>query len=584
MVSSQCFGPLMLVAILAISMGSEDPGNVDRCPCIAKHHDYDWVADKLQGLDLYGINCSTHEVHKNFSLTTGCDQKKESPWCKSRWCYIDRDNCNLEWDYGVVWPYSYATCGNLRNGSAQFFRESMATFLGNDSLRVVHLQNTLEGGHLGNTECFNEPKDGYAKNQRCKGVINEFWSRSLARLEVSVLHDRVIQQTELDPYFATIMENFEQYRHSYPQKWMDEDGVDRPTTNFDLCAFGTGLGHWDLCAGSFALTHERQEMTYMIELFTSPVLLVSRSTCDFFATNDGHSWEFYLWWIDVFSPEAWAFFVAVVFLCIVVMYCLDRCFDKDHHLGLVWQPEFQATWANVLKTMKKDGCCKGVSKLLAALTGVAYAFGDYVFVEFALGTFEAFVFKSKTALSRRRGPKQSRPSYMLRLGLNFFILLTTTIYGSSITAALILAKERKGEVRSLKDAIPSNSTKNPVLLCAHEVLRESMKLYDPQREINTRYETNWEDILKRLNNGACNASLMEEEAWAAYRSRGELCNYYAEPTPAFYIPVGSVVSKRAYRTLESFRFAPTEAVSFQNKSEVPKEACCHLGTPWSFFI
>ena len=587
---SLCFRPLAVVALLGTSLGqSVDQGNVDRCPCIAKHHDYDWIADELQGHDLYGINCSNHSAH-GFALTSGCDQVTESPWCKSRWCYIDPKNCSLQWDYGIVWPYSYATCRNLRNGTAQFFRESMATFLRDDVLRIVHLENTLKDGHMGNTECA-ESKDGYAKNQRCKGVIAEFWNRSLARLNesnVNIRHDMVIKKgNEAHPYFKDLKEAFEKYRTSYPEKWLDTNGLARPITSFDLCAFATGLGYLDLCTGSFALTHERQSMTYMIELFTAPVLLVSKSKCDFFASNDKQSLKFWFWWIDIFSPEAWAFFVAVVFLCIVVMYCLDTWFDRDSSFTVVWN------WVNVLKIIRQDGC-KGLPKLLAALTAAVFAFGDYIFVEFALGTFEAFVFKSKTTPSRRRGPKQSRPSYMLRLGLNFFILLTTTIYGSSITAALILAKEKKGEVTNLEAAKAANASQNPVLLCAHETLRESMKLYDPEGKINTTYVTDSEHVLNGLNNGTCNASLMEEEVWTAFLSRGELCNYYVEPTPAFYIPVGSVVSKRAYQTLETFRFDPREAVSFQNKSKVPKDSCAtgsaaafcdnKDGVPWFSFV
>ena len=62
-------------------------------------------------------------------------------------------------------------------------------------------------------------------------------------------------------------------------------------------------------------------MTYMIELYTAPVFMVSKSKCDFFASESGE--KFWAWWIFVFSPGAWGFFLGVVFFFIVAMKCFD---------------------------------------------------------------------------------------------------------------------------------------------------------------------------------------------------------------------------------------------------------------------
>ena len=61
---------------------------------------------------------------------------------------------------------------------------------------------------------------------------------------------------------------------------------------------------------------------------------------------------------------------------------------------------------------------------------------------------------------------------MLRLGLGFFVLLSTAVYGAGITANMIQAKEVEGEVPNLEEA---KSRPNRVSVCTHSVFEESLE-------------------------------------------------------------------------------------------------------------
>ena len=141
---------------------------------------------------------------------------------------------------------------------------------------------------------------------------------------------------------------------------------------------------------------------------------------------------------------------------------------------------------------------------------------------------------------------------MLRLGLGFFVLLSTAVYGAGITANMIQAKEVEGEVPSLEEA---KSRSNRVSVCTHSVFEESLEPHWNDKILAVYLDT-WEEVLKNLNDKKCSAALLEEEAWNTFRSRGELCGFYKEPTAEFYMPTGVVVSKRAYRTLEPSDMPP----------------------------
>ena len=201
-------------------------------------------------------------------------------------------------------PYSYATCGNLRQGTAEYFKKSMAAFLQNNALRVFHPESTLVRGYLGNTECEDHYSE-YPQNQKCKGRVAEFWTTALDQLsqsQVQVDHT-VIRRGEkgIDQYFIdyNLTKAFEEYK--------GRNGWEMPSTNFDLCAFATGMGYVDLCSGAFFLTHRRQAMTFMIELYTSPVFMVSKSKCDFFASDDGTSKKFWVWWVFCLQSRSLGF-------------------------------------------------------------------------------------------------------------------------------------------------------------------------------------------------------------------------------------------------------------------------------------
>mmetsp|Transcript_36498 Transcript_36498/g.78754 ORF Transcript_36498/g.78754 Transcript_36498/m.78754 type:complete len:466 (+) Transcript_36498:794-2191(+) len=335
------------------------------------------------------------------------------------------------------------------------------------------------------------------------------------------------------------------------------------------------MGYVDLCSGAFSLTHRRQAMTYMIELYTAPVFMVSKSKCDFFASDSGK--KYWGWWISIFSPEAWGFFVGVVFFFIVAMKGLDHWLDwldtpsRPARAGaaapasVAAAAEAGAAHASAghpegcLDKLpgpppKKDEEARCMQKFRECFCCFTHGLGDAL-----LGVCEAFVNKSKTSHRRDSNkPSRARPSHMLRLGLGFFILLSTAVYGGGVTAEMVSAKEIKGEVPSLEEA-----SQRKIPLCTHVVYEEPLR---PFQVANlTTFSKRWEDVLKNLNGKKCSAALLDDEAWNTFRSRGELCGFYKEPTIEFYIPTGVVVSKRAYRTLESFRLAPNETPVYWSK-------------------
>eukprot|EP00435_Cladocopium_sp_Y103_P057894 s569_g20.t1 len=575
-----------LLAFRGASLKSSQKGS-SRCPCIEEHSEFAKAKLAFKGLhhDQFGIGCKTHKIDEGFAVQLyqsgaaaqlNCGPSPESPWCNTKWCYVNRENCHLNWEWGVLGqPYSYATCGNLRQGSDKYFQKSMAAFLQGDSLRVFHPENSLERGYLGNTECHDHDPN-YPQNRKCRGRIAEFWATALDELnrsQVQVDHT-VIRGGEngIDPYFIDfdIKNAFEEYKERFPKQW-----AGRPSNNFDLCAFATGMGYVDLCTGAFSLTDRRQAMTFVIELYTSPVFMVSKSKCDFLGSDDWGSERFWAWWFMVFSPKAWLFFAGVVFFFIVAMKGLDHCFDKESGpagAASSAEPGGDSDGGSSTDSGRGPSAAKpqtsAMDKPRKCVWCLTHRLADALF-----GVFEAFVFKSKTSHRRlSKKPGRSRPSHMLRLGLGFFILLSTTLYGSNITSKLILAKEVKGEIPSLQAArdIANNPfIQKPITLCTNSALKEALES-DENDDFLLGLDT-WEEVLTGLTSGTCNAALLAQEAWDTFRNRAELCGFYKEPTPEFYLPQGAVVSKRAYRTLETFRFAPAEPAVY--KSIVPADSC-----------
>ena len=587
----------LLLALPHITLGSHS----DRCPCIGNHSSEKAVKTlEHNGLcpNRFGLGCNTHDINASCAvhiyesetaaqLKCGPSNSGESPWCETEWCYVDPQNCNLDFEWGVLGQaYSYATCGNLRQGTAEFFQKSLAVFLEGDSLRVFHAESTLEGGYLGNTGCSKVYK--YSQNRHCEGRVAKFWEGSLDELNQSKVQidHRVIKRVEegiengIDQYFIdyNLSKAFEEYKARFRELWFG-----RPTTNFDLCAFATGMGYADLCTGAFALTHRRQAMTYVIELYTAPLFMVSKSKCDFFASDSGK--KYWGWWISIFSPEAWGFFVGVVFFFIVAMKGLDHWLEwldtpsRPARAGaaapasVAAAAEAGAAHASAghpegcLDKLpgpppKKDEEARCMKKFRECFCCFTHGLGDAL-----LGVCEAFVNKSKTSHRRDSNkPSRARPSHMLRLGLGFFILLSTAVYGGGVTAEMVSAKEIKGEVPSLEEA-----SQRKIPLCTHVVYEEPLR---PFQVANlTTFSKRWEDVLKNLNGKKCSAALLDDEAWNTFRSRKQLCGYHKEPTAELYVPTGAVVSKRAYRTLETFRFAASKTAFFFDKSPVLPNAC-----------
>lgn len=360
----------------------------------------------------------------------------------------------------------------------------------------------------------------------------------------------------------------------------------RESTNFDLCAFATSMGYVDLCVGKFTLTQERERISHVIPLYTSAVFLISESQCDFLASQDNWT-TYWFWWFHVFRWEAWLFFGAVVVLFVSLMKIVDS-----------W-PEIRASLA-----------CSYFNWRCWTWTSENRAEARKIFCDFCLAVFEAFVYKQKTQQSPRNPPRQhsqhARSYYMLKLGLNFFILLTTTLYASNITAKLIAAKEAKVKYESLaamdyaaeeaakkKEEPVTRKKEEPVTLCVHQIMLEYLEPYRiPWLKIMNYI--NYENFDDLLSNKTCQAALLEEEVWRSMRNRPELCDFIDEAKPIFYMPTGAMVSGRAHRALEGFRFAPSEASSLLNSSETPQDLCprgsafsvCkgEEGMPWWTFV
>eukprot|EP00435_Cladocopium_sp_Y103_P059055 s2423_g21.t1 len=559
----------LLVALPRVTLGSSQNGIANRCPCL-ENHSSEFAVYKLESNascpKRFGLDCKEHkisgacavhlfETETAAQLECGSSISGESPRCNTKWCYVDKKKCSMNFALGVLGEaYSYATCGNLRHESDKYLKTSLAALLRNDSLRVLHVESSLVGGYLGNTECTDHYDAAYP-HKKCKGVTAELWARALDELnksQVKIDHT-VIRRGEkgIDQYFigSNITNQFEEYKQRLKLSgW--------PTTNYDLCAFATGMGYVDLCTGVFSLTHRRQAMTFMIELYTSPVFMVSKSKCDFFASESGE--KFWVWWFHVFSPEAWGFFLGVVFLFIVAMKCSDQyCINQQ--AGPSTSGQGRTDSGAGPRAVEAQTSMDKFRKCFWCFT---HGLADALF-----GVFEALAFQSKASHRRdSKRPSRSRPSHMLRLGLGFFIWLSMAVYGAFITAEMVSAREAKGEVPSLEEA-----KRQKIPLCTHLVLQEPLA---PYKVVNlTTYSDDWKDVLENLESGNCSAALLDEESWNTFRNRKRLCGFYKEPTADFYVPAGAVVSRRAYRTLEAFRFSPSETDTDFGKSSVLPNLC-----------
>eukprot|EP00438_Fugacium_kawagutii_P002984 Skav211145 [mRNA] locus=scaffold4091:313458:315110:+ [translate_table: standard] len=381
-----------------------------------------------------------------------------------------------------------------------------------------------------------------------------FWRESLESLENAkvLVEPKLIQNSDsIDDHFFNITESFYNY---------SEEGTN--ATNFDLCAFATGLGWADLCSGTVALTHERQEMTYLIELYTTSAFFVSESTCIV---------DQAFWWIHVFSREAWLFFAGVVFIFTVLMYAFDEFFVRDCNEQMPQGWTCRDCW-------KK--CVFAAGLLFTCVLGIVVACIEQRPKEI----------KHAGEETNAGEERKSRGSWCVSAGLKLFIFVTATLYASSLTSELIAGKQN-GKYPSLEDAAKNTTG---VTVCFHQVYQTLMKRDGESSHIKPLPFKNWEKLREGLEEQSkCHAAIVEEDAWNTFRSRGELCSFYKPPTPTFYMPTGAPVSRRAYRTLETFRFNKTSKVAnfergrneklkekkFQDKC--PKTSC--EKAPWYAF-
>ena len=84
---------------------------------------------------------------------------------------------------GCVGPLFLCNLWEPATRDCRVFPKSLAAFLQNDSLRVLHPESGLVRGYLGNTEC--RKYDKYSQNRNCQGRVAEFWERALDELNQS---------------------------------------------------------------------------------------------------------------------------------------------------------------------------------------------------------------------------------------------------------------------------------------------------------------------------------------------------------------------------------------------------------------
>ena len=162
------------LALPHITLGSHP----DRCPCIAKHSS-EWAVSKLESTgschEQFGIGCNTHNISASCAVhiyesdaaaQLECNQFSESPWCKTKWCYVNPQNCSVDWDWGVLGPYSYAPVGTCDKGLPCFSKSRWPHFCrmipsGSCTRRAVWYEATWETPNAADT--INTRKTGTAK-------------------------------------------------------------------------------------------------------------------------------------------------------------------------------------------------------------------------------------------------------------------------------------------------------------------------------------------------------------------------------------------------------------------------------------
>ncbi|CAE7565248.1 unnamed protein product [Symbiodinium sp. CCMP2456] len=550
-----------------------------RCPCKNSHTEKDIEKHGLiyesnqtgetRNYSTFGIGCKSHKRDAEFAQRIYKHPSAEQlhcsedgngpsgtndPWCSANWCYIENGrNCSLDWQHGHLGPLSYATCGNVHDGWPDYLVRSMAPRLQGDPLRVLHLESSLDKDYMGNSQCDD------SNGVHCEGLFFRFWNASLSvleKLDVEVIPKLIKKHESIDDYFDNIRRAFDQRVEFYEnltgfreKKW----------TNYDICAFATALGWVDLCSGQFALNRERQELTFMVELHTTPAFIISQSSCEHFT-------EFW-WWIKVFREETWWFILWTFFILIGLITALNGKFAACATPGDL-TAEARASLARNLCLV-----CEGL--------------------------FEAFV-EGSTEWTDQNTQDKDRKLWLscarkvAVMGLKVFILVTTTIYAATLTTDLVVERKRQGKFPTL-EAVKA-STDN-VTICLHEVYRTSMLPHE-RANIHTSYYWNWEELMGDYTNRVCDAAIIDEEAWTSFRARRQLCESYKPDMPTFYMSTGVTVSRRAYRTLEAFRYNTT-AATFELDSpdnhalrnefldacppNSPAQLCETKAVPWEVF-
>ena len=96
------------------------------CPCLSvqdippftftSEYEGELAGTLDESLQYYGIGCNNHDQISNRICIDGCptnDTACDRSWCERKFCYVDSENCSLQYKtsvYAIGRSYSYATC------------------------------------------------------------------------------------------------------------------------------------------------------------------------------------------------------------------------------------------------------------------------------------------------------------------------------------------------------------------------------------------------------------------------------------------------------------------------------------------
>jgi len=251
---------ISIIYILCIVLNSDAAQSAhEGCPCLDTpqenaNYDFEYAYPNVdpQGIrypSTYGLSsCDTHDAN----LAPFCESNAES-FCLSKFCYIDPDNCDVNYSPSSFFPgsyYSYNTCGDLDT----WHSFEIKTFLQGKHLRVAVLNNSA--GWLGSYHHDDTP---YDSDESHYGPAFEF--------------------------FKTIQS---QAGFTFEYVTVSSETLEGHVSSFTATVQDISMGYIDIAVASFTQTEERAAMstfTPMMEpqlMYIATVKETSGPTTDLF--------------------------------------------------------------------------------------------------------------------------------------------------------------------------------------------------------------------------------------------------------------------------------------------------------------